>query len=55
MVSTHGTLFNMWQPGCDENLGENGHKGIYGWVCLLSIFTITTLLIGYKVKSLSGV
>ena len=45
-----GTLLNVsWQPGWEGSLGENGYMCIYiiGWVPLLPLETVTTLLIGY--------
>ena len=44
----HRELCSMlWQPGWERSLGENGYMYTYGWVPSLSIWTITTLLIGY--------
>ena len=39
----------MWPTGWEGSLGENGYMCIYiiGWVPLLPLETVTTLLIGY--------
>ena len=35
----NGTLHNvMWQPGWEENSGENGYMYVYGWVPSLFIW-----------------
>ena len=46
--TAHGTLPNvMWQPGCEQGLGENGYIYMMTESLQRSPETITMLLIGY--------